>query len=96
MRKTIRIKTKISARENIDRNEKIGECFKRKNHFYLVREFDVLHVTDDTINLLYDNHITVCTKNFKEEFDKISRSQFNNALNSTIFTLNYFGKEYQI
>lgn len=93
----IKIKTKLSQRSNVDRLEKAGECYKSINgkHFYLVRENDVLHVTDGCINTLYDNAITVNKNKFGEKYVKIDRKQFNQILNNIVFELDYIGNDYR-
>lgn len=95
--KTINFKTMIKVilapRENINRKETTGECYMSKNgiHFYLIREHDVLHVGEKVINTLFDNHITATG----DEYIKITRTEFNEKLNNTIFSMEFYSDEYK-
>lgn len=88
-----------SQRPNIEREEKVGDCFKTTNiggdHYYLVREQDILHVADECINTLYDNLITYGRHNRGEKYIPIKRTEFNEKLNEQIFALNIFAKEFK-
>jgi len=86
-----------AKRKDIERTEKTGECYKSidNKHFYLIRDNDVLHVTNGCINTLYDNKLTADRHTFNSKFILIQRSEFNNILNNTIFELDYFGKDYK-
>ena len=90
------IKTKLAERSNIERKENTGECYKNNDgtHFYLVRDNDVLHVTDGCINTLYDNTLTSNKNKFNNTYIKITRNEFNTVLNRVVFELGYFGREY--
>lgn len=87
----------IGERSNPKRVEKTGKCYKSDDglHYYLVRENDVLHVTDNLINSLEENVITSNRIDFNEKFNEINRAEFNGYLNKTIFELDYFGDEYR-
>lgn len=89
------IKVKVTPRPNIKRIEKAGECFKKEHHYFLVRENDVLHVGDEIVNTLFDNHITNDRVEFGEVYNKISRKEFNRKLNETIFALDIYREEYK-
>jgi hypothetical protein len=89
------IEAKPSPRADIEREENVGDCFKRGTHYYLVRENDVLHVNTDCINSLFDNHMTDMRHNRDEKFTPIERSEFNQQLNEAIFRLNIFAKEFK-
>lgn len=92
-----RIRVSAAPRAEIQRQENVGDCFKRPNnkHFYLVRETDVLHVTDTCINTLFDNAITDGRINHGEKYVPIKRSEFNQRLNEVIFDMNIFAKEFK-
>ena len=94
-RRNFKIKVTSAPRPEIEREETVGSCFKRKNHHYLVRENDVLHVTDGCINTLFDNHITDGRQNRNEKYTPIKRSEFNEKLNEQIFALNIIAKEFK-
>jgi hypothetical protein len=88
-----------APRPEIEREEKVGDCFKKVgefwNHYYLVREKDVLHVTENCINTLFDNTITDGRHNRGEKYIPIKRAEFNEKLNEQIFSLNIFAKEFK-
>lgn len=89
-------KVKLAEVSNLERDEKTGDCFRSEStHYYLVRDEDVLHVNDTLINSLPANAVTSLSDIFKKDFTKISRSEFNVALNKTVFELDYFGEEYK-
>lgn len=92
-----RIKTILAERSNIERTEKTGECYISGDykHFYLVRDNDVLHVTEGCINTLYDNSLTSSREDFDDTYVKIKREEFNEALNKVVFELDYFGSDYR-
>lgn len=92
-----RIETKLAERSNIERTEKTGECYKSKDskHFYLVRDNDVLHVTERCVNSLYDNSLTSNKYDFNDIYIKIKREEFNEILNKVVFELDYFGSDYR-
>ena len=92
-------KTTPAPRPDIEREEKVGDCFKKVNeiwdHYYLVREHDVLHVTEQCINTLFDNHLTDARHTRGEKFIPIERSEFNQKLNEEIFSMNIFANEFK-
>lgn len=85
---------------DIQRQENSGECFKWINpvnyqiHYYLVRDNDVLHITNNLINALYDNIISYYKSAYNHEFISINRYEFNEQLNNVIFNLNFIGNEF--
>jgi len=97
--KNFYIATKPAPRADIERQENVGDCFKSirvgGDHYYLVRENDVLHVTEGCINTLYDNSITEGRHNRDEKYKPIKRKEFNEVLNQQIFDMNIFAKEFK-
>lgn len=81
---------------SIKKSEKIGECYKNDDstHFYLVREKDVLHVTEGCINSLPHSAFKVI-KSEIFTFIKTDRKEFNEHLNNVVFELDYFGSDYR-
>lgn len=93
--RNFKIKVSSAPRADIDRQERVGDCFKSGNHYYLVREKDVLHVSEGCINKLFDNHITNGRQNNDQKYTPIKREEFNEKLNEEIFNLNIFAKEFK-
>lgn len=91
------IKGEPSPRPSVERQERMGECYKSEdgNHFYLIRENDILHVNHECINTLFDNMLTDARHNRGEKFIPISRAEFNQKLNEEIFAMNIFAKEFK-
>lgn len=92
-----KIKVTSAPRANINCEEKVGECYVSidRKHYYLVRDEDVLHVSEKCINTLFDNHITNGRHNRNEKYMPIKRDEFNKKLNEEIFAMNIFSKEFK-
>lgn len=68
----------------VERTDEIGECFKNDEHYYRQDADKVLHVTTDLVNILPENHIEDSRINWGEEFEEITKEEFENSLRKTI------------
>lgn len=58
-----------------------------RTHYYMKRANDVLHINDNCINTLFDNHITDSIKEFNNIYIEITEDKFNEMLINAILNL---------